>query len=169
MVAKKFQNKISIDRLPSDKEFDLSFDDINDVFMSELLAELNEEVDVVEFASIDETPYLKFTGTLIKSYDDNNQHSIVIKGQLSVSFYTQCVKSGALMLDKMDVEVNAGVIDGALAPLYESNEEMILFIKGEQRDLFFYNEAGEIEFKEIISEYLFLNKNPYPSLEQTSS
>ena len=82
-------------------------------------------------------------------------------GALSLTYITQCAQSGELMNDELNLDVQAIFIDNILSNKYEDDENMTLFIGNMEYELYFY-ENSKLDLAQVLHEYIFLNKNPYP-------
>lgn len=150
--------------MPFRKEVKFRFDHSDTKFVSELLDELNDGIKAADYNLTDKTPFLSFEGSITRLQDDKYQDYLLLEGRLKANFFAVCVGSGVVMLDEIDADVYAAIIDTELEARFGHEEDTTVYINDDEYDLYYFNEKGEFEIKEILSEYLFLNKNPYPKI-----
>jgi hypothetical protein len=128
-------------------------------WVKELLDELSDGVDHQD----EVVPYLKIFISLDKRFNEKFESFVLINGRIEALHPAICVRSGDSFLDKLDIPVNAIVIDDNLREKWGYDEEITMFFEDEEKDLYTF-ENSQIQVKEILHEYLFLNKNPYPKI-----
>lgn len=160
----KIQNKMSIDRLARGFEVELDLSAAEDKFLAELLEELNEGITQADYDLSKETPRLLFSGKLCKLQNEKYEEYLLLEGHIQASFFAICVGSGIVMLDSVEAQVKAVIVDEKFESLYSHEEDTTLYIEEDEYDLYYFDERGEFKLKEILSEYLFLNKDPYPKV-----
>ena len=130
-------------------------------WLAKVLAELNESAGAEETQML-EKAHLTFTGEIKKSKNIKFGEYLVISGDLSTSFITQCVKTGAMMIDQVECLVKAGCISRANQKQLGLEDGDSIFLEDEEFELFFY-ENNQVDLEPILSEFIYLNKNAYPS------
>ncbi len=143
------------------KLFDL---DESTGWMKELLAELNDDLKTDEMIELDEKFFLCFEGEALRTTTGKLEDHVKFKGKISTVFATRCIHSGKPMVDSLDLEVNFVVIDDELISRYGYEEQTSIFIDDAEYELY-STKDNRFDIKEIIHEFLWLNKDQYPSLE----
>lgn len=150
--------------------YDLPLDlDLNESekFLSEILDELNENLEKGEFISEEKGPAIRFIGSLVKRDDGKYGDIVLLKGHLDVDFITFDIKTGTPMIDHLSVEVNAVFLEEYLCEKYQLQEEVSLYVDQGEYDLYYYR-SKKVDVSSVLHEYIFLNKNPYPSESESN-
>jgi len=154
-------NIVSLPKLKLGKEENLSLD-LNTPWLMSILNELSSDVSSRDSKDQDGLTFdINFNGELIKEKDHSLGDIVKLLGALSVTYITQCAQSGELMNDELNLDVQAVFIDNILSNKYEDDENMTLFIGNMEYELYFY-ENSKLDLAQVLHEYIFLNKNPYP-------
>lgn len=162
----RVQNKVSIDRLPPKKSVELSFSSQGDAFMQALLNELNEDVGLEEGKEeLLSQSEVTFKGEILRTYNDKYGDFALLTGLIQAQFVTLCSQTGDSMIDEIEAEVKAVIIDQEYEERYEHQEDTTLYVNEDEYDLYYFNSDGQFELSPIFSEYCFLNKDPYPQKE----
>ncbi len=132
-----------------------------------ILDELQEDVDDGEVGTSLDAPGLWFKGKLIRRSNGKFGEVLFLTGELSARFYTNCVKSGRLMIDEFDAEVKAVFVDVEMITRYSLDDEVSIELEGDEFELYSYQD-DVANLGEVLHEHVFLNKNPWPTLEGTS-
>lgn len=127
----------------------------------EFLDELQDGFTEFEKRCLPEKPAVDIKGSLLKEKDSRYGYTVILTGDLSLTFGTYCVSTGQQMVDHLDVPLNVVFVQANYISRYHLEEETTLFIGGEERELYSY-ENNSIDLAEVIHEYIYLNKNPYP-------
>ncbi len=131
-----------------------------------LLDELQEDVDEEDKTTSQEPVFITFHGHIKKMKSGKYQEILKLNGELRARFLTLCVSSGDVMVDEIVVDVNMAAIDDTNREKYGFDEDMIeLEVDGEEHDLYYFKE-NELDLLPVFHEYLYLNKNPYPRINQ---
>lgn len=133
-------------------------------WLGELLSELNEELSSDELQELDEDFFVTFTGEALRKTTGKLEDHVKFNGKLSAVFGTKCINSGKPMVDNIDIEVKFVVIDNELIIRYGYEEETTLFVDDDDYELY-TTQDNRFDIKEIIHEFIWLNKDQYPSLE----
>lgn len=163
----KIKASMNLAKLPTDKmtKFVLSK---NTDWAEELLAELNENVASRSPEDYIANSDIEITIEICKRYKGSVGEYVLCKGQISATYFTECVKSLKEMQDSVECEFTACYIDYALEGSPEYAEQVEIFMDGSVWDLHFY-ENRKVDLKEMIHENLYLNINAYPSVEDADS
>lgn len=132
-------------------------------WMRKILSELHEEVsnELREEPELLKQASLSFRGDLQKRSDSYWRDHALLVGELKACFWTQCIKSGELMLEKQDLDIQAVFVNDSLKKSKNLEETDTLMIENYEYDLYFYK-SSVVKVSEVLHEQLFLNKNPYP-------
>ena len=133
-------------------------------WMGELLAELNEEISSKEIQELDEEFFICFEGEALRKTTGKLEDHVKFNGKLSATYATKCINSGKPMVDHIEIEVKFVVIDKELIARYGYEEETTLFVDDGEYELY-TTEDNRFDIKEIIHEFIWLNKDQYPTLE----
>ena len=116
------------------------------------------------------TPSFTLSLKLTRRDRDNLGNYLVVEGKFCVHYSTYCVATYQVIEEVQQTEVNAVVISKHHQKSLNLQDEVTLFVDDQERDLFYYD--PKVNLVEIIHEYLYLNKNPYPkkvAVEKTST
>lgn len=132
-------------------------------WMRKILSELHEDVsgDLRENPELLKQAALSFKGDLQKRSNSYWREHALLVGELKACFWTQCVKSGELMLEELDLDIQAVFINDSLMKSKNLEETDTLTVENYEYDLYFYK-SSLIKISEVLHEQLFLNKSPYP-------
>lgn len=155
-------SKLNINKLGLSKIYDFRVDQTAP-WMKTLLEELNEDVKI-GFVSPSSQAVISCEGQYYKKHRGTYGEYAVVQANLTAKFYTNCVSSGKVMLDTLDVDFCACFLPSNFKTDPDYKDEIELYIDNQNMDLFFLD-GNFIDLKEALHEYLYLNKNPYPRLE----
>ncbi len=144
------------------KEFDL---DENTDWMGELLRELNEELSSDELAELEGETFLCFSGHALRRTSGKLEDHVKFDGKLSTVYATRCVQSGKPMLDHLEVDVKVVFVEQELINRYGYEEQTTLFVDEDEYELYPIND-NRFELFEAIHEFIWLHKDPYPTLAE---
>lgn len=136
-------------------------------WFSAILDELQEDVEVGDVGASSDSPGIWFKGNLIRRSNGKFGEVLFLEGELSARFFTNCVKSGRLMMDEFDAPVKAVFVDVEMIERYSLADETEIELEGEEYELYSYKD-DVANLGEVLHEHVFLNKNPWPTLEGTS-
>lgn len=140
--------------------------DQSSVWMNEILNELHEDVKAdLKDCDLSKT-YIRFKGDLQKKSSAKFLDHAFLLGEIEARFYTYCITTGELMLDDIFAEVQAVFLEDELKKELELEDEITIYFDEYEFDLY-YLSGLNVPLKPAIHEYVFLNKNPYPKLEQS--
>ncbi|MBI2522222.1 MAG: hypothetical protein HYV97_17515 [Bdellovibrio sp.] len=139
-----------------------SFDQTTE-WMESILTELNAPLEEGDVLFSEEAPQIHLKCEITKKQNVKYGDIVVVKGDFSAKFITTCIQSGSPMMDRIDVAIRACYIDDVIKKKYELEDEVNIIVDDEEFDLFVYHN-GKFDLYEVIREYAFINKNPYPVL-----
>ncbi len=151
-------NIVSLPKLKLGQEETLSLD-LNTPWLMSILHELSSGLSSEDSKELNLD--INFNGELIRDKDNSLGDIVKLLGSLNVTYITQCAQSGELMNDDLNLDVQAIFIDNILSDNYEDDENMTLFVGNMEYELYFY-ENNKLDLAQVLHEYIFLNKNPYP-------
>ena len=159
---------VPLSRVPWNKAIHVKLNE-KSLWLANLLAELSENVgDVTAMVGQDEF-FLRFDADLYKKRHPMFGEILIVEGAIESTFPTLCSVTGAVMTDHTRADVKCCFIHQSFKKQAEDpmEEEIELMIDDQIFDLYFYAPRGA-GLEEMIHEYLYLNKNPYPKLESES-
>ena len=133
-------------------------------WVGSLLSELNEEVSKDELSELETDMFLTIDGEVSRKKTGKLEDHIKVSAKLSTVFATRCIKSGKAMVDNLELEIKFVVIDHELISRYGYEEQTSLFVDEDEYELYSCKD-NQFDLKEIIHEFIWLNKDPYPTLE----
>jgi uncharacterized metal-binding protein YceD (DUF177 family) len=135
-------------------------------WVADLLTELNENVpEKTPEQAMDES-YLNIDFTLQKKYKASLGEYVILIGTLKTEYLTECIKTLKEMRDEIEVSIKACFIDNIHETAPEYKDQIDIYDDGDVYELHFYSERN-LDIKEMIHEVIYLNKNQYPTLEDT--
>ena len=123
-----------------------------------LLEELNEDVDISKRSGF--SSFLSLDLEITRRDERTLGNYITLIGAFKVQYLTYCVRCYEIMEEIQETDVNAVVIPREYRSLMNLEDEETFFVDNGEWDLFFYD--LKVNLAEIIHEYLYLHKNPYP-------
>ncbi len=144
------------------KDTGLKLDGQNTAWLMELLEELHEDIDKGDEFFQNFNPSISFKGELTRKDKGKMGELGLLKGDLAVDFCTYDVHSGEMMGESLECEVRAAFMEQKVCEELGYEDETSLLVDTEEYDLYFYD-GKLIDVKEVLHEYIYLNKNPYPS------
>lgn len=129
-----------------------------------ILDELQEEIEDGEVGASSDAPGIWFKGKLIRRSNGKFGEVLFLEGELSARFLTNCVKSGRLMMDEFEAPVKAVFVDEEMITRYALEDEVTIELEGEEFELYSYKD-DVASLGEVLHEHVFLNKNPWPTIE----
>jgi len=133
-------------------------------WLSRILEELCEAAGEEESQMLEEA-HLRFNGDLKKSKNTKYGEYVLISGNLTSHFVTQCIKSGNMMFDQIECDVRAACLAKSGQERLGLEEGDSVFLEDEEYELFFF-EKNQVDLEPVLHEFVFLNKNPYPTLTE---
>jgi len=129
-----------------------------------ILDELNEAAGKEEAQMLEEA-HLSFAGEIKKSKNVKFGEYVLVTGQIVSKFVTQCIKTGQMMFDQIDCEVEAACLLKSRQQDLGLEEGDSVFLEDRELELFFF-EKNQVDLEPVLHEFVFLNKNPYPTATQ---
>ncbi|MFZ4713320.1 MAG: hypothetical protein ACOYL6_06400 [Bacteriovoracaceae bacterium] len=155
-------SKLNINKLAISKIHDFKLDE-SLAWMKELLQELNEDVKM-GFVSPSSQASISCEGQYYKKHRAEYGEYAVVQGTLKAKFYTNDVSNGKVMLDDLEVDFCACFLGAHFKNDPNYKDEIEFYVDNQTMDLFFLDNVY-IDLKEAFHEYLFLNKDPYPRID----
>ena len=155
------KNIIHINQVKKGEEYLLNVNE-SISWMNDILCELQEGFDEKDCDS--QTPCISFNGAIQRKHDGKYGDYLLMQGILKANYCTYCAKSGDPMLDSINVQVNSAILDSEAEEKFHKDEDTI-YLDQHPLDLYYYQD-NYFDVQKILHEYVFLNKNPYPSLQE---
>jgi hypothetical protein len=130
-------------------------------WMLELLEELHEDIDKDDPFFENFQSSITFQGELARKDKGQMGDLGILKGELTVDFCTYDVNTGEMMSESLECPVNAVFMDQKVCTELGYEDETNLLVDTVEYDLYFYD-GKTIDVKEVLHEYIYLNKDPYP-------
>jgi hypothetical protein len=156
------ENRQTVSKLPKEGDLEVYLDG-ETPWLGEILEELNEDLTSSDYEGEGEASIV-FKGNLIRKWSDRFQDYIILTGNIKATFYALEINSGEVILDHIDVPVKACWILEELREKFGYEEETEIWFDEDEYDLYYYD-RNNVELKPVLNEYVFLNKNPYPGLD----
>jgi uncharacterized protein len=157
------KNEFLMSQIIKSKELDINLDE-NTPWLKSLLDELCEGLTNNDYQQGEELPCISFVGELKSDEDDKYKDYATLIGTLEITYYTLCARSGTVILDYLDASVEAAFLNSSLKEALGLEEDVDIFLTDRAYELYFH-EKGKLDIKPVLSEYAYVNKNPYPALE----
>jgi len=157
------ENRQTVTKLPKEGSVEIYLDG-ETPWLGQILTDLNDDISDSDYDGDGETSIV-FKGELIRKWNERFNDYVFLTGEVKVSFYTLEINSGEVILDHIDVPVKACWIQEELKEKYGYEDETEIWFDEDEYDLYFYT-RNNVELQPVLNEYVFLNKNPYPGLDQ---
>jgi len=158
----KNQEEVLLSSMGADQYIEIDVDHSVE-WMRNILSELQEDVagELRKAPELLEKTSLSFQGDLQKRANSFWRDHALLVGDLKARFWTQCIKSGELLLEKIDLDIQAIFINEAIKKSKNLEETDTLMVESYEYDLYFY-QSSVVKISDVLHEQLFLNKEPYP-------
>lgn len=154
------KDKFFIKGLPLNAPTSYLYDEKLD-WAQNILNELTEELNKEERKSYSES----FSADIEITRKSNGSlgEFVILSGSIQIKYPVHDVKTFEMMQEVQETEVNAIVLDKNLEKTLELEDETTYYLDvDEELDLYFYDR--KLDIAPILHEYVFLNKNPYPTM-----
>lgn len=153
-------NPVNISKLPLNQELEFQLNKELS-WLGEILDEINQQANGVPGPVAFAQTSIDLKIKLIRRHNHDLQEHLILVGELSIQYFTNCVKTMALMKDQIELNLNSCFISKGFEDSEEYKDQTEIFIDQELRELYFFDKR-QIELSEMIREQFYLNKNPYP-------
>lgn len=157
---------INLVKLPQNNTFQFDFDQNTD-WIRDILIELNENAKEKSPEDYLKDTFLKLTGELVKKHRPEMGEYLLLEGQISAHYATECVRTLKPMSIDLEIPVKICFVDEEFAETELFNDADETYVDNQMWDLYFYSKRS-IDFKEVIHEQVFLNYEQYPVLDAES-
>lgn len=106
------------------------------------------------------SPSLSLNLEVIRRSRENLKNYLTLQGTIKLNWITRCVLTYEAMEQRQEIPVRAAVIMRSYQKSMNLYDETVLFVNDREWDIFYYDKG--VDVAEIIHEYIYLNKNPYP-------
>lgn len=96
-----------------------------------------------------------------KEHFDDYGEVVFCEGKIALSYFDISVLTGELITQEMDVLIKCVFLEEDNQKRHKFDDEISIFFGEEEWDLYYYKN-NVTDFKSVVHEYVFLNKNPYP-------
>ncbi|MBK23066.1 MAG: hypothetical protein CME70_03580 [Halobacteriovorax sp.] len=127
-------------------------------FMTELLDELHENVSKDELG---DDAAISFNGE-IEKIKGKYEEFLQFTGALDLTYYTHDIITNEVMTDRLEQEVKCLLLTKEVGQKLQMEDEIEIELNGEEYDLYFLDEDDCFNIKDVLHEYIYLNKNNYP-------
>ncbi len=163
---KPIQSKVTITKLPSDKEVEHILDKSVD-WVQEILMELNKGAEFIPSERLLSSSHLDINLKLKRNFNREIGDYLLMKVDLNTEYHTECVRTLMPMKDTLSLKFQACFIDRC----FEKDEKYVeltdIFMETDVYELLFHDKR-QADLKEAINEQIYLNINPYPVLNPDS-
>lgn len=156
----KLNAKLNITKFPNNQEKYYSLDKSQD-WVESLLRELNERAD-------EKSPeeYLNETSISVelnikKKFDSREGEKLLVTGNVSAQYVTQCIRTLEQMNDSVEVDIKACFLEAANQDSDMYKDQTETFQENDMYELYFFDNKT-IPLAEMIHEQVFLEYNEYP-------
>lgn len=132
-------------------------------WVAELLHELNEHSTELDEATNFEQSTLNIAINLKKSSHISWEEQLLCQIYIDACYNTRCIKTAETFQEKLEIEVKACLVPQEMNQKEELADQIEVFTEGEIYQLYFFDEQGKIDIKEICHEHIYLNINQYPT------
>jgi hypothetical protein len=153
----KIKEEMKLQQFLMGKTISLELKDDTD-FIQKLVEEINEGHENEEKEN---SPSFTFSGEISKDHDSKVGDYLLLTGDIKCSYFDTCVKTGDQLLETLKLSVHAAIVDDEESKKYNFDEVDTIYLENAEYDLFL-TEGHSFNLKNILSEYVYLNRDPYP-------
>jgi uncharacterized metal-binding protein YceD (DUF177 family) len=155
--------QLPLTKIQPDQTFDYKLDK-ECPWVGKLLEELNEESTDVSIIDKHNNSFLNIELHVKRKYNPSMGDYVLAWGKLTTTYFTECVKTLQTMNENIDIDFKGCFVDLSKEAEDQFAEQDEYFTDGQMWDLYFYEE-NNVDIQEMLHEILYLNKNPYPTIE----
>jgi len=162
----KIAAQMNLIKLPLNVRYEFEIDQSTD-WVKEILMELNENASEKDpEAYLNETD-LVITGEFEKKDKPDMGEFLLIKGQITATYATECVRTLKPMTMELDLPFKVCFVDESLATteLFADIDET--YVENDIYEIYFYNKRT-VGLQEMLHEQIFLHYDQYPVLDADS-
>ncbi len=148
-------NKVRIDEV---KEIKV---DKGTKWLEEILLELLKDNGLSEQEL--ESSAINLSIKLDKEHFDEYGEVLFCEGRLELKYPDISVQTGELIGQELSIPMNCAFLEQNNEKKHHLEEEITIFFSEQEWDLYYYKN-NMTDFKVVVHEYVFLNKNPYPGM-----
>ena len=148
-------NKVRIDEV---KEFhaDTKVEWLRSILL-ELLQDCGHGEDDLDKSSIN------LNVKLDKEHFDDYGEVLFCEGQISIKYFDVCVRTGDSIGQELEIPISSVFLEQNNEKKHQLEDEISIFFGEQDWDLYYYKN-NMANFMTVVHEYVFLNKNPYPGI-----
>jgi len=162
----KISAQINLIKLPLNTEFNFDLDQDTD-WVKKFLLELNEKASEKSPEEYLEETFIEISGEIEKKDKPEMNEVLLVRGTITATYATECIRTLKPMLMDMDVEFKICFVDESMATseLFADLDET--YVENDVYQIYFHNKRT-VNFEEMLHEQIFLNYEQYPVLDAES-
>lgn len=98
-----------------------------------------------------------------KEHFDEYGDVLFCEGEINLKYSDISVQTGDQIAQELSIPVACAFLDEQNEKKHHFEEEITIFFGEQEWDLYYYKN-NVTDFKAVVHEYVFLNKNPYPGI-----
>ena len=100
---------------------------------------------------------------LDKEHFDEYGEVLFCEGEIELKYLDVCVHTGDVIDQELSIPVSCAFLEEHNEKKHHFEDEISIFFGEQEWDLYYYKN-NMTDFKAVVHEYVFLNKNPYPGI-----
>jgi hypothetical protein len=162
-ILNGLENPAPLNKLVSGKENEFRFNQ-ESKWVDELLTEMHEQTTGLPPSEFNKRSSVNIELTIKRDNNAEIGEYVLMTGKVEIDFFVNCVKTLVLMKDKLDIEFKCCFISNTLEESEIYADQIEVYMESNMWELYFYDKRN-IDIKEMVHEYIHLNKNSYPTRE----
>lgn len=155
---------LNINKFPANQTKYYQLDKTQD-WLADLLLELSDKASNKSAEEILSQGNIALELELLKKQKNHRGYFLILKGKISVTYITECVRTLAEMKDSLELEIKACFIPAHLQQDEQLKDQTEIFEENELLELYYYAK-GQVPISEMLHEQIYLNLNQYPVADQ---
>lgn len=151
---------IKINKFPVNCDNHYTLNHEKNPWIYELLDDLQSEIE--EISSLSKDYKLKIDLSINKKKDPNLGEVLVIHSKVEGNYYTNCVRCLGPTLKPIDFSFKSCILHPSYQSKSDYQDHSELLFSGEEMELYFYDEKGIFDLKELIHEHIQLHIGHFP-------
>ena len=100
---------------------------------------------------------------LDKEHFDEYGEVLFCEGNIELKYSDISVQSGEVIGQELSIPISCAFLEEQNEKKHHFEDEITIFFGEQEWDLYYYKN-NMTDFKAVVHEYVFLNKNPYPGI-----
>lgn len=159
-------HSLVVGKMPMNKEFEFELNKEHE-WVRNLLEELNEEAADMSIAQKLADSNFDIKLKITRKYKADMADYVLVSGSFETNYYTECVRTLTTMRDSLSVEFAACFVGEEYETDERFAEQTDIFTDNQVWELHFF-ENGSVNIKEFLHEIVYLEKDPYPCVDEDS-